>query len=143
MWRGIAAAGVVVDADGTGDIAPGCLRLSKSGDGERQLPNTASWNAEAVGDGLEYSDRDERPTVGIDKVIEGLEEKSPSISSMGVLYERSSSSENGEDRKMLVMDGRVNDVWLSRATISTGGDIDSIRCEMDSGSVMALEELHS
>ena len=52
--RGMAGTGGCVDAgDVVVPIAPTWLRLKSKGDGDRQLPNTASWNADAVGDGLE------------------------------------------------------------------------------------------
>ncbi len=109
------------------------------GEGERQLPKTASCNttslkADAVGDGFEYSDIDGRPIVGMDNVMEGLTWGSSSISSIGVAYDRSSSSENnGDARKRLFVDGRADSVLRFCEVGSSGGDMANMRCPIDSG----------
>ena len=139
-WR-VAARGRVVEVeDGVVPEVrePAWLRLARMGDGDRQLPKTASCsmislNADAVGEGLEYSDIDGRPPVGIDSVMDGRTCDSSSISSMGVTYERSSSSENrGDARKRLLVEGRVDNVSGSRGMMFGKGDTTDRRCSIDS-----------
>ena len=88
----VALRGGVFDSTGTNASRELAWLLLINGDGDRQLPNKASWKADAVGEGWEYSDSDGRPSVWRETDNEGRGITS-SISPCGVEYERPSSSE--------------------------------------------------